>query len=86
MKEHIKNLGKVVMTPKGAWSIEKEYEILDYKVTPLKADHAKNLDPVIYIIEKESKAILYAHDTELFPEETWAYLKAQNVRFGILYI
>lgn len=29
MKEYTKNLGKVVMTPKGAWSIEKEYEILD---------------------------------------------------------
>ena len=29
MKEYTKNLGKVVMTPKGAWFIEKEYEILD---------------------------------------------------------
>lgn len=29
MKEYTKNLGKVVMTPKGAWSIEKEYEMLD---------------------------------------------------------
>ena len=39
MKEHIKNLGKVVMTPKGAWSIEKEYEILDIVYDSI-TDHA----------------------------------------------
>lgn len=39
MKEYTKNLGKVVMTPKGAWSIEKEYEILDI-VHDSVTDHA----------------------------------------------
>ena len=62
----------------------KEYEILDYKVTPLKADHAKNLDPVIYIIEKESKAILYAHDTGYFLDETWEYIEKSNIKFDFV--
>lgn len=39
MKEYTKNLGKVVMTPKGAWSIEKEYEILDIVYDSI-TDHA----------------------------------------------
>ena len=39
MKEHTKSLGKVVMTPKGAWSIEKEYEILDIVYDSV-TDHA----------------------------------------------
>ena len=39
MKEYTKNLGKVIMTPKGAWSIEKEYEILDI-VHDSVTDHA----------------------------------------------
>ena len=39
MKEYTKNLGKVVMTPKGAWSIKKEYEILDIVYDSI-TDHA----------------------------------------------
>ena len=39
MKEYTKNLGKVVMTPKGVWSIEKEYEILDIVYDSV-TDHA----------------------------------------------
>ena len=60
------------------------YEILDYKVTPLKADHAKNLDPVIYIIEKDGKAILYAHDTGYFLEETWDYIEKSKIKFDFV--
>jgi phosphoribosyl 1,2-cyclic phosphate phosphodiesterase len=61
-----------------------QYEISGYKVTPLKADHAKNLDPVFYIIEKDSKALLYAHDTGYFPEETWSFLEESNIKFDFV--
>lgn len=60
------------------------YEILDYKVTPLKADHAKHLDPVIYVIEKDNKAILYAHDTGYFLEETWEYLENNEIKLDFV--
>lgn len=59
-------------------------EIEGYTVIPLKADHAKHLDPVIYIIEKEGKAILYAHDTGYFPEETWEYLEKSGIRLDFV--
>ena len=62
----------------------KTYEILNYKVTPLKADHAKNLDPVIYIIEKDGTAILYAHDTGYFLDETWKYIENSNIKFDFV--
>lgn len=60
------------------------YKILDYNVTPLKADHAKDLDPVIYIIEKDGKAILYAHDTGYFLEETWDYIEKSKIKFDFV--
>ena len=62
----------------------KAYEISGYKVTPLKADHARELDPVIYIIEKDEKAILYAHDTGYFLDETWEYIEKSNIKFNFV--
>ena len=62
----------------------KEYNIAGYKVVPLKADHAPALDPVIYLIEKQGKTILYAHDTGYFPEETWEYLENNNIKFDLV--
>lgn len=55
-----------------------------YKITPLKADHAQNSGPVFYIIEKDGKALLYAHDTGYFPDETWKYLKKLNITFDLV--
>lgn len=61
-----------------------EYEIEGYKIIPLKADHAKHLDPVIYLILKDNKALLYAHDTGYFPEETWEYLENRGVHLDFV--
>ena len=45
-----------------------------YCVTALKANHDPNSDPVFYSIAGTEKAMLYAHDTGYFPDESWAYL------------
>lgn len=58
----------------------KTYKIGDYSVTPLKAKHGTK-NPYIYIICKENKALLYAHDTGIFPNETWKYLKNSGICF-----
>lgn len=55
-----------------------------YYVTALKADHTKSLDPVIYIISKEGKNLLYAHDTGYFPKETWDYIETSNIKFDFV--
>lgn len=53
------------------------------RITALKARHG-TANPYFYMIEDGEKAVLYAHDTEMFPDETWDYLKEQGVKFGIV--
>ena len=48
--------------------------IKDYMVTPLEADHAGEQVAFIYLIEKDGKTLLYAHDSGHFPESTMDYL------------
>lgn len=45
------------------------------RVTPLTAIHRATSGPFIYLIEKENKTILYAHDTHFLDESVWNYLK-----------
>ncbi len=46
-----------------------------YRVTPLRASHAPASTPVVYIIERDGKTLLYFHDSSELPEESLAYLK-----------
>lgn len=74
---------------KNAVSLEiiekfRTYDIDGYKVTALSADHAKHLDPVIYIIEKDGKFILWAHDTGYFLPETWEYIENSGIIFDLV--
>ena len=58
--------------------------IESYRIIPLAADHDKSTDPVIYIIEKGDKTLLYANDTCIFPESTWEYLKSYDRVFDFI--
>lgn len=57
------------------------YYIDEYAVTPLEAVHALGSDekPLFYLIEKEEKRILYAHDTDIFTEADFEFLKGKRV-------
>lgn len=46
-----------------------------YTVTSLLADHNQPEEALMYMIEKAGKRLLYAHDTGIFPESTWDYIK-----------
>lgn len=52
-----------------------------YKVTSLLADHNQPEKSLMYIIEKDGKKIFYAHDTGIFPEDTWKFLKGSQFDF-----
>ena len=54
-----------------------------YDIIPLKAAHGTKM-PLIYAIGKEGKWLLYAHDTDRFDEETWAYLKESGICFDFV--
>lgn len=47
-----------------------------YRVLPLAADHDPSSSPLIYAIERDGKRMLYAHDTGVFPEETFKGLRS----------
>ena len=60
------------------------FEITDGKTAAKKLRDISNDYGVIYIIEKDKKAILYAHDTGYFLDETWEYIEKSNIKFWIL--
>ena len=59
----------------------KPFHIDDIKITALKARHGST-DPYFYMLEDGQSALLYAHDTDIFPEETWEYLRSTGVVFN----
>ena len=60
------------------------FEIEDYRIIPLKADHDVTTEPVFYIIEHGDKTLLYANDTGCFLHETWEYLAKYERRFDMI--
>ena len=60
------------------------YKIDGYEITPLPANHSVYTSPVIYLIEKEGKSILYSHDTAEFPDETAEFLKKYKKPLGLV--
>lgn len=57
----------------------KPFSAEGYNITPLKANHGEETDPVIYLIEKDGKCVLHSNDTGYYTEETWKYLRENPV-------
>lgn len=55
-----------------------------YTVTPLEADHDPTTEPVFYLISDGEKNLLYANDTGVFPEATWAWLEEHRPKLDML--
>lgn len=58
-------------------------EIGGYTVTPLPAFHGTP-HPYFYLIAREGKTILYAHDTDLFLDAVWAYFAEIQPHFDLV--
>lgn len=58
----------------------KTYEIDEYRVTPLQAVHAigSGEEPLFYLIERDGRTLLYAHDTDLFTDADFEFLKDKH--------
>lgn len=61
----------------------KSFQADKWTVTPLKAYHG-TIHPYIYMVQNQDKTLLYAHDTDEFPEETWAFLKKTKPHFDFV--
>ena len=73
---------KAIVEQYGMTEVEpvliKPFESFDaggYQVTPLRASHAPHTSPVVFLIEKDGKTLLYSNDTSDYPEDTWDYLQ-----------
>lgn len=60
------------------------FEAEGYRFIPLAADHSDIADSVIYIIEKDNKTLLYAHDTGYFKPEAWDFLSKYDRKFDLI--
>lgn len=54
----------------------------DYRVTPLPANHVKNIPCVLYLIQRGDEAVLWAHDTGLLPDDTVCFLRDHPVHLN----
>lgn len=59
------------------------FSIGAHRITALKAWHG-TAHPYIYLIEEEDGVLLYAHDTDFFPEETVDYLKSVKPKLSLV--
>ena len=57
------------------------YHIDEYAVTPLEAVHAigSGEEPLFYLIERDGRRLLYAHDTDIFTDADMEFLKGRRM-------
>src|SRR5699024_8159928 len=59
-----------------------KYEIGEFIITPLLADHGPAENCFIFHIQRDNLQYLYGNDTGWFPEETWEWL--ENTKLNIV--
>ncbi len=55
-----------------------------YSVTPMPAMHSPLTDPFNYIISKDGKKMLYGHDTGIYTDEIYDFIKSQDITFDLV--
>ena len=55
-----------------------------YKVTPLRAMHGTEKDPLNYIIEKDGLSLLYTCDSGFYEDKTWDFLAGCNIKLNLV--
>ncbi len=66
------------------WRPYEPVAIGKYTVTPLKAAHGTHTVPYIFDITDGEKRLLYAHDSGIFPEETWRYFSEKAPYYHLI--
>lgn len=61
-----------------------EFTAGKYKITPLPANHSRDLQPVVYIISDGISTMLYAHDTGIFDRDVWDWLSESKIKFNFV--
>lgn len=61
-----------------------EFTAGKYRITPLPANHAAEIQPVVYIISDGISTMLYAHDTGIFEDNVWSWLSESGIKFNFV--
>lgn len=82
-------LRKAGVLERGKWNLNElmpfsKVTIDGFNVVPYKANHAFSTYPLIYEISDGNKRMLYGHDTGIFLDETWDYLKENKPYFNLV--
>lgn len=82
-------LGAYRMDDNGSMQVKiirpfEPFAVNGYTVTPLQAVHDPTTEPLMYMISDGDKTVLYAHDTDYFSDDTWAYLEALRPKLDMV--
>ena len=61
----------------------KTFEASGFEITPLPAYHGTE-HPYIYLIEKNGKAMIYGHDTDIFFDEVFDFLRERGTKLNFV--
>ena len=59
-------------------------QIGEYDVTPLPAAHKPDEEAFFYLVQRQGRSLLYAHDTGIFPDRVFAYLRDSGIVIDLL--
>lgn len=79
--QQVAGIMKDTLTGRVEFALVKPYvafEAEGYRITPLKANHVPELEPLNYLISKDGTTLLYAHDTGYWEEETWQFFEKER--------
>jgi len=56
----------------------------DAALTPLLADHDRHETCLLHLFERGGRRLLYGHDTGVFPDPTWEFLRSWGERLDVV--
>ncbi len=61
-----------------------ERQLGPYRVFAVPANHGRNIQPLLYAIERDGRRLFYATDTTTLPAEVWQTLATHGWRFDVV--
>jgi phosphoribosyl 1,2-cyclic phosphate phosphodiesterase len=84
LAEAVKNAGFQSCNDFHCMTPFKPVDAEGYTVTALEARHNPKEECLNYIVQREGKALLYAHDTGIYLDATWDFLAGAGIRFDLV--
>ncbi|MBR3996129.1 MAG: hypothetical protein IKI97_12735 [Clostridia bacterium] len=60
------------------------FEVNGYRIIPIPAQHSSRASSYNYIISKRRKTILYGHDTGIYTQEIYDFIRESKIKFDLL--